>query len=76
MSATVGTYESEDLELTGLTSATIVLQGWGSGGTGNGEFQMNDLQISGSVIPEPGTIAMLAMGMLGVFVARRRKLVG
>jgi len=49
VSTTVGTYNSGALGLTNLTSATFIVQGWNSGGTGNGEFQMNDLQVFGSV---------------------------
>lgn len=49
VSTSVGTYNSGALGLTGLTSATFIVQGWGSGGTGNGEFQMNNLQVFGSV---------------------------
>lgn len=72
VSTTVTTYESESLNLSDLTTATIVLQGWDSGGSGGGEFQMNDLQVSGTVIPEPGTIALLALGLAGVFGLRRK----
>lgn len=49
VSTTVTDYESEALGLTSLTQAVIYVQGWGSEGTGTGQFQMNDLQILGSV---------------------------
>jgi hypothetical protein len=51
----IGTYESEDLGLAELTQAIIYIQGWNSPGTGNGEFQINDIRIAGVVDGEgPG----------------------
>ncbi|MCC5789057.1 MAG: PEP-CTERM sorting domain-containing protein [Opitutales bacterium] len=75
VSTSVGTYTSDALSLTDLTEATIVLQGWDSGGTGNGEFQMNDLQINGAVtaIPEPSTYAAIFAGLAFGLVVWRRK---
>ena len=69
VSTTVTTYESEELELTGLTSATIVLQGWDSGGSGSGEFQMNNLQILGAVnAPPPSPTITLSPETLEPFL--------
>ena len=70
VSTTVTTYESEALGLTSLTQAVIYVQGWDSPGTGNGQFQMNDLQILGSVesddpSPDPDPVDVINLTFVG-----------
>jgi hypothetical protein len=57
-----------------LTTAEIRLYGWNDTGTGGGQFRIDDIQVFGSVIPEPGTVALLMLGFGGLMAfARRRK---
>jgi hypothetical protein len=69
-STDVGTYQSEDLGLAELTQAIIYIQGWASGGSGNGEFQINDIQIAGVVDGEgPGPVDPAAQNIVSFSVS-------
>jgi hypothetical protein len=72
---------SSSLNLSGQTGVTLRLYGYGAtaangsanlGGTGN------DLVLEGTmaVVPEPGTLAGLSLGLLALYGARRRKMRG
>lgn len=66
------------VEFTGVVPVGGVISGsWGavnnpnSGLSGEGDF--NGLQLQVAAAPEPGTLAMLGLGIAGVFALRRRK---
>jgi len=71
------TVVNETVGQTGLTSATIYLQGWDNGSTatdGKGGFRLDDVLISGEVtaiIPEPTSALLASLGLLGLLRRRR-----
>ncbi len=47
--------------------------GTGSGlGIGNDYFKLNSITIEAAKVPEPGTVLLFAMGLLGLAASRRR----
>lgn len=59
------------------TTATLVLRNQVSGGIGN-DFGIDTITLRGPILPagtapEPGTFALLGLGLVGGIVARRRK---
>ncbi len=56
---------------TGLDESRVSIHGW-DGGTGH--FRLNDVEVYGTVVPEPGTMALLVLGMVGIAAARRKML--
>lgn len=74
------TYSSA-INLSGQTGVTIRLYGYGAtAGTGSANLggTGNDLVLEGTmaVVPEPGTLAGLSLGLLALYGARRRKMRG
>jgi hypothetical protein len=64
------------VSLAGSNSVEFRLYGWNAGG-GAGVARLRtltgeDLEIQGTVIPEPGTMAMMGLGLLGLAYLRRR----
>jgi hypothetical protein len=62
--STITTISNQLLGLTGLTSATISIQGWNSSGTS--ALQLDHLVLSGSVIPEPSSALLGGLGHLAL----------
>jgi len=59
---------------TGLTTATIRIQGWDNGSrttSGGGDFRIDDLVVSGTVVPEPSTALLGSLGALALLRRRR-----
>ncbi len=58
-----------------LTTAQVRFEGWDNGSrvtTGGGQMRIDDVLLQGSVVPEPGTAAMVVLGSLGLYSFRRR----
>ncbi|WP_411826962.1 hypothetical protein [Luteolibacter sp. AS25] len=70
--ATKTTVSNSALGLTGLSSATISIQGWTASGTS--ALQLDDLLATGTVIaiPEPSAAVLSAFGLLALLGRRRR----
>lgn len=70
--STITTISQSSLGFANLTSATITIQGWNA--SSSGALQLDNIAVSGSVVPEPGTFALLAgcFGMAIVMLKRRR----
>jgi len=47
-----------------LTDTTIEFQ-WYAGGSGTGDQDMDTIVINGTIVPEPTTLSLLALGLLG-----------
>lgn len=74
----VNTATGQDVALSydgGVDEAVEVrIYGWGGSAPGAGQFRFDDIQVFGSVIPEPGTMALVVLGFAGlVAFARRRR---
>ncbi len=57
-----------------LSSATIRFQGWDNGSrvtNGNGDFRIDDILVTGTIIPEPSTTLLGALGALALLRRRR-----
>lgn len=69
--STITTILQGSLGFSSLTNATIAIQGWNS--TSSGALQLDNIQVTGSVVPEPGTFALFAgcLGMTFVMLKRR-----
>ena len=68
--STITPISNQALALTGLTSATISIQGWNS--TGSGELQLDDLVATGQAVPEPSA-ALLGTFFVALMLLRRRR---
>jgi hypothetical protein len=66
--STITSISESSLRYTDLTSITISIQGWNSSGAG--ALQLDDIILSGSVIPEP---SITFLGMSGALVLLRRR---
>lgn len=56
-----------------LESAVVRIHGWTAEGTqGTGDFRVDDFALQGSVIPEPGTLALLGLGAAFLGFVRRK----
>jgi hypothetical protein len=67
--STITTISNSSLGLSGLTTATISIQGWNS--TGSSALQLDNLVLTGSVIPEPSTTLLGGLGLLALLRRRR-----
>lgn len=68
----ITTISQNSLGLNGLTSATISIQGWNA--SGSSELQLDNIQVTGTVVPEPNTYALLSgCCALGFVMLRCRK---
>ncbi len=65
----VTSISSSSLGYASLTSATISIQGWNSSGTG--ALQLDNIVLSGNVIPEPSTAILCMFGALALLRRRR-----
>jgi|GEM_PF-1855056 len=68
--STITTISNQALGLTGLTSAVISIQGWNS--TGTSSLQLDNLVATGTIVPEPSTTLLGAVGVL-VLLRRRQR---
>jgi hypothetical protein len=64
------------LNLSGSNSIEFRLYGWNAGAAAGvariRTLANNDIEIQGTVIPEPGTMALMGLGLLGLTILRRR----
>lgn len=67
--STITSISESSLGLTGLTTATISIQGWNA--SGSGALQLDNIILTGSVIPEPSVFALCATG--AILLMRRRR---
>lgn len=65
----ITTISNQLLGLSGLTSATISIQGWNSSGTS--ELQLDNLVATGTVIPESSAALLGGLGLLTLLRRRR-----
>ena len=70
--STKTTIANSSLTFTGLTDATISIQGWNGG---SGALQLDDLSAVGAVsaVPEPRAVALIVGGLLAVVILQRRR---
>ena len=69
-------FDSETIDLSGatyqgLTNTTVTLN-WYAGGEGSGDIDIDTIIVNGTVIPEPGSSALVGLGALGLLRRRRR----
>ena len=65
----ITTISNASLGLTGLTAATISIQGWNANGAS--PLQLDDISLIGSVVPEPASAVLMMLGVM-TFLRRRR----
>lgn len=65
----ITTISNASLGLSGLTVATISIQGWNA--TGASALQLDNISLSGSVVPEPASAVLMMLGAM-TFLRRRR----
>ncbi len=65
----ITTILNSSLGLTGLTTATLSIQGWNA--SGSGAIQLDDIFLTGSVVPEPSSVILVMLGSIA-FLRRRR----
>lgn len=67
--STITSISNTSLALTGLTSATISIQGWNA--SGSTALQLDNIVLTGSVIPEPSTFILVIFGSVALLRRRR-----
>jgi hypothetical protein len=67
--STITSVSNSSLGLSGLSSATISIQGWNA--SGSSALQLDDIILTGSVIPEPTSAVLAALGALTLLRRRR-----
>jgi hypothetical protein len=67
--STITSISNSSLGLTNLTSATISIQGWNA--SGSGALQLDNLILSGNVIPEPSAVILCMLGLLALLRRQR-----
>jgi hypothetical protein len=67
--STITTISNSSLGLTGLTSATLSIQGWNA--SGSGALQLDNIFLTGSVIPEPSSAVLVILGSVALLRRRR-----
>jgi hypothetical protein len=65
----ITTISNTSLGLTGLTSATISIQGWNA--TGSSSLQLDNIFLTGSVVPEPTSAVLLILGVMTLLRRQR-----
>lgn len=66
-----GLSDFQTFAINGILVDTIVFSGAGDTGGNNG-FSLDNLSVTDAVVPEPGSFALLGLGLLGVAGIRRR----
>jgi len=56
---------------TGMTGQ-ITFRLYGYGASASGGFGLDTVVVNGTVIPEPGTMALMGIGLLGLGILRRK----
>ncbi len=65
----ITTISNASLGLTGLSSATISIQGWNA--TGASALQLDNIVLTGSVVPEPASVVLMMLGVMTLLRRRR-----
>ncbi len=67
--STITTISNSSLGFTGLTSATLSIQGWNA--SGPGALQLDNILLTGSVVPEPSTAILVMLGLVALLRRQR-----
>ncbi len=67
--STITPISNSSLGLSGLTSATLSIQGWNA--SGSGALQLDNIFLTGSVIPEPSSATLVILGSVALLRRRR-----
>jgi len=68
-----GSPVANDIPLLGGTADDLAGIAFGGVGTGGDTLYATTIQVDGAPVPEPGTIALLGAGLLGIAVLKRRR---